>query len=440
MPYKKQVYSFLLLLFIAYQAKAVNIIRDEEIEQVLFRISSPIFRAAKLPAEQVKIFIITDPEINAFTNGGNNIFIHTGLIQACEKSSMLAAVIAHETGHIAGGHVLQMDRMMDKSYKQLIFPMITALAAMAAGNPDVGSAVMIGGTEAIYKSIKSYSRVNEERADRSALQYLQKSEVNPEGMIAILSKLASLERGVGEANIYTRTHPFSQDRLSKVRDFLLGNNYNYNKMDELEAAYTRANIKLKAFTDPDPRKALGKYNKTDSNSLYAKAILLYRNKQFQEAEKVMNILIEREPSNANFYELKGQIEFDNNKITKAIISYQKAVALNNKSALFKAELANLLLVATENKSISFESYKNEIAENLQAARFLEPEDYYIILLQARYASLNKERALADFYLAEAAYISGDYKKAKHFANRAKKETANQQLTTKINELLEAIEE
>src|SRR5688572_10747828 len=89
-------------------AAAQSVIRDAEIESDVRIIADPIFRAAGLNASQVRVIILNDDSVNAFVAGGQNLFLHTGLILEAKTVDELAGVIAHEAGHMAGGHLIRM--------------------------------------------------------------------------------------------------------------------------------------------------------------------------------------------------------------------------------------------------------------------------------------------------------------------------------------------
>ena len=89
----------------AAQAQGRKIIRDAEIENTIRAYSTPLFQSAGLSPSAVDIILIDDPSLNAFVAGGQRIFIHTGLLMRADNAQQVIGVIAHETGHIVGGHI-----------------------------------------------------------------------------------------------------------------------------------------------------------------------------------------------------------------------------------------------------------------------------------------------------------------------------------------------
>src|SRR3546814_6021221 len=86
-------------------AESISLVRDAETEQMIRDYSTPIWRAAGLVPSAVHVHLVKDPSINAFVAGGQRMFINTGLITQSDAPMELIGVIAHETGHMAGGHL-----------------------------------------------------------------------------------------------------------------------------------------------------------------------------------------------------------------------------------------------------------------------------------------------------------------------------------------------
>ena len=124
----------LLSLAGAFQAQAADKtgIRDAEIERILRGYSEPLFTAAGLDAKSVNLYIIKDESLNAFVAGGQNVFINTGMITTLKSPNELKGVIAHETGHISGGHLVRGMDAMGKAQVPMVIGMLAGVAAMAS--------------------------------------------------------------------------------------------------------------------------------------------------------------------------------------------------------------------------------------------------------------------------------------------------------------------
>ena len=99
-------------LLMAGQASAQSILRDAETEALLRDMAAPLVKAAGLDPKNVDIVLINDPSINAFVAGGQAVYVHSGLINEASHANEVQGVIAHELGHITGGHVIRFDEGM----------------------------------------------------------------------------------------------------------------------------------------------------------------------------------------------------------------------------------------------------------------------------------------------------------------------------------------
>ena len=117
-----------------------------EEEQLLYNIALPFYKNANIPLKPNSIYIVQDNTLNAFVADGNNLFIHTGTIVSASSSNELAGVIAHEIGHIAGGHILrgklQAEELQQVGLASLI---LASAAAVTSGRGDAAMAIALGG-------------------------------------------------------------------------------------------------------------------------------------------------------------------------------------------------------------------------------------------------------------------------------------------------------
>ena len=174
----------------ASSALAGGFIRDAEIEHYLTTLASPVFHSAGLPPESVHIFMIDQDSINAFVAGGSNIFLHTGLLLKTETPETLIGVIAHETGHISGGHLIRGMENLEAAQIGTILSYVLGAAAVVAGAKDAGMAVMSAGGQVAQRGMLANSRTNEESADQAALRFLDANRISASGMLLMLHKPA----------------------------------------------------------------------------------------------------------------------------------------------------------------------------------------------------------------------------------------------------------
>jgi predicted Zn-dependent protease len=433
--YKKYV-AFLLaagfLYAVAYAPSAeaqseqkMSFIRDAEIEDYLRDLGNPIFRAADLDPNAVNLLIIQDSNINAFVAGGMNIFFYTGLLQSTETPDQLQGVLAHETGHIAGGHLIRGRDAMRNASAQAIIGMLAGLAVGVASGSGEAAIGAIGGAQSVAeRNFMSFSRSQESSADAAAIRFLDSTGKSSQGLLEFMKKLAGQDLlPVERQSQYVRTHPLSQDRVQNIahhvetKTALAG-----KKLDAtFQARHERMNAKLLGFLQPEA--ALLRYTDKDPrlSARYARAIALYRTSKLPRALTVMETLLKEEPDNPFFIELKAQMLFENGHIAEAVQLYERCVALKPDSALLRVAYAHAMLEAKDDRQI------DNVIHQLTEANRLEqrnPETWrFLAAAWRRKGELTKDdkyQGFASYALAEEALANGYEKEAKQFANRALK--------------------
>ncbi|HYE00852.1 MAG TPA: M48 family metalloprotease, partial [Alphaproteobacteria bacterium] len=188
-------------------------------EHTIRTFAEPIFATAGVSAESVSITLVDDPSLNAFVAGGQNMFFHTGLLTSVEEVGQLVGVLAHETGHIAGGHLVRLEGARDDISQQALIAGLLGLAAgIAAGRPDAGAGVMMGTQASALGALLGFTRSEEASADQAALSYLDANQLSARGLMNFLKKLEDQELlPEGKDSAYWRTHPLSRERVQAVR-------------------------------------------------------------------------------------------------------------------------------------------------------------------------------------------------------------------------------
>jgi len=147
-------------------AQAQGIIRDAEIEEILRDYTNPILEAAGLRPEDVGLYIIDDPSLNAFVANGQRIHLFTGLIIASETPEQLMGVIAHEAGHITGAHGARRARDMQVAARPAYVSIGLGLLALAAGEGEAGAALLASSQQFAALNFFVHTRVQEATADQ----------------------------------------------------------------------------------------------------------------------------------------------------------------------------------------------------------------------------------------------------------------------------------
>ncbi|MEQ8394623.1 M48 family metalloprotease [Thalassobaculum sp.] len=332
-------------------AQGRSLIRDAEIEATIRDFSTPLFQAAGLVPEAIDIYIIKDDSLNAFVAGGQNLFIHTGLLMRTKDPLELIGVIAHETGHISGGHLARTsDAISSASTAALVATILGLGAALAAGNAGAGAAIALGGSSVAERSFLEYSRTQESSADQAGLTFLEQTGQSAKGLTEFLRVLSGQELlSPSRRDPYLNTHPLTRDRIATVEAHVERSQFRDTPAtkDQLDR-HARMVAKLFAFIKP-PAQTFRKYPETD-NSLparYARAIAYYEIPDLPKALELVRALNKDYPDDPFFHELEGQILFENGRPVEALPSYETAHRLAPHSGQIEVLLARNLLAMND---------------------------------------------------------------------------------------------
>lgn len=400
--------ALLLFTFTVSPARAFSLIRDAEIEHTLRIYSNPILRTAGLQPDNVHIFIVNSDQINAFVAGGANIFLHTGLILASDSPEMLQGVIAHETGHIAGGHLARGAEKFRNAQIGIILSYVLGAAAAVAGGGEAGAAIMSGGSSILQRTLLAYSRTQEQAADQAALGYLSKLGISSQGMLDLFELLRRQElRRYGQLDPYAITHPLSKERIESVRAHL--QTTNSHSMDEaLIEKHARMRAKLFAFLELPP-KTFARYPERDKSvaAYLARAVAWMKLPNLEKALNQLDTLQQLKPNDPFIYDLRGQILFENGRIADAREAYAKAIQLRPKDALLLTDFSAVALQTGSEKDIQLAIQKLEYATQLDATN---PRAWR--LLGTAYGKQRNE-GMSRLALAEEGLLIGEPEHALH---------------------------
>ena len=328
------------------QRRPMRFIRDAEIEHIIRGFAEPIFQVAGIEPQAVSVYLVQDPTLNAFVAGGQNMFLHTGLLLQAEDAGQLLGVMAHESGHISGGHLARGAEALEQARTQALITTILGLAAAAAsGQAGVAAAAIGGGQGMAERGFLSYTRSMENAADQAALSYLDRAGISSEGMLSFLEKLEDQELVPQSRQVeYVRTHPMTRDRVDAVRSHVSRSRYTGQPLPaEVQEDFRRMQAKLLGFLEP--RRALQRYPEDDDSvaGRYGRAIALYRQGQLDVALAAMDELIAEEPDNPFFLELKGQMLLEHGRLAEAKPYYEQASRLYPREPLLLVPLAQIKL-------------------------------------------------------------------------------------------------
>nr|WP_249123655.1 MULTISPECIES: M48 family metalloprotease [unclassified Bradyrhizobium] len=407
----------------AQDAKGPPTLRDAEIEQLLRDYTRPILRTAGLEKQNIQVVIINDRSFNAFVADGRRIFVNYGALLDAQTPNQIIGVLAHETGHLAGGHLAKLREQLAQAQTQMIIAMLLGVGAMVAGAKSnssgasqIGAAAISAPQEAIRRNLLSYQRQQEENADRAGVKFLNATGQSAKGMYDTFKRFAdqTLFSSQG-SDPYLMSHPMPAERVAALEQLARSSPY-WDKKDDaaLQLRHDLMRAKIAGFMDrPDTVSRKYPPSNTSLPARYARAISTYRHGDLRMALAMIDDLIREQPNNPYFHELRGQALLEGGRPAEAIAPLRKAVQISGNSALIEMLLGQAL-VASDNKA-----YADEAIAILRAALTREPEAPIGYTQLAMAYGRKGNYAEADLASAQAAFLRGDNKTARELATRAK---------------------
>lgn len=336
--------SLFLSFFLCFPVFASTEIRDTEIENGLAALIKPVAVAANIPNGRVRVHIIADDEFNAFVMGGEDVFIYTGLLTRIKTAPALQAVIAHEMGHMIGGHMAQMSQRIRDEITRTMIMQALGVGLMVA-NPMAGAGVLMGSTGISKQSLLAFTRDEERLADDSAIDLLIKAKIDPNGLVQVLNQMQEITGDVEtKINPYDINHPMISERLNNVKEKI--------KLQKIAKQKNKTNVRYEIIraklvgylqTEPQVENLYPVSNKSDA-AIYARAIRYMRSGNLKVSKSSAQELISRYPENPYFYELLGDIEYQFGHYDDSVLAYEKSLKIQKNAPQIQTALA---LVLTE---------------------------------------------------------------------------------------------
>ncbi|MBH5321337.1 M48 family metalloprotease [Aurantiacibacter sediminis] len=334
-------------------AQGISILRDAETEALLQDMIDPLSDAAGLGEGAVEVVLVNENSINAFVAGGQRVYIHSGLINAADSALEVQGVLAHELGHITGGHINRYSEGAGNATRiTLLSALLAAAAAFAGGGGEAAMGIMAAGQQAAMGSFLAFSRTQEASADAAGAQYLSDAGISGRGSLDFFAKLQNYEfrRGISQAQEreYSRTHPLSGNRISRLEAIYQADPAWDRPVDpDIQERFERVKAKLFGFLST-PERTLQFFPEYMEGvpARYARAYAFHKDARMDEALRETEALLVMEPSNPYFLELQGQILLESGRVAQALPPLREATRLTGSTPLI-ATLLGHALIATE---------------------------------------------------------------------------------------------
>lgn len=400
------------------QGRNVSLVRDAEIEHLVRDYTAPILAAAGLNNQGIEVVLVNDSSFNAFVSG-RRIFINTGALLQSDTPNEIIGVIAHEAGHIAGGHQARLRARIDQAKTMAILASLAGVGAMVAGAASgnsglaqAGGGIAAGGSEVARRSLFAYQRTEEAAADRSAIEYLNKTKQSSQGMLTTFKRLGSqLSFGSSKVDPFKLSHPLPRERIANLSiEAQKSPFFDAKDADSLQLRHDLMRVKLAGYTQgPNAVKRYTK-GKAKAVQLYADTINTFLYGNPRQALKKADALVKAYPKNPYFHEMRGEVAIKANQPKTAIAAYNKAIALApGSSELIRVQLGRAYVAAGDGKAALSQLIKS-------TARDRANPGAHQAMAQA-YAMVG-DIPNAELATAEARFYAGDMRQAKEFATRA----------------------
>ncbi len=392
----------------------LSLFRDAEIEDTIRLYATPLFEAAGLDPDGIEIHLVDRDVLNAFVANGRHLFLFSGLMIASEDPGLLVGAIAHETGHLAAGHLTRVSGAFENASAMVLLSTVLGLGVAIAGGGEAGFGVAAAGSQIAERGFLGYSRTQESAADQAALRLLDETGQSAEGLRDLMVTLRELEPDYGGEIPYFLTHPLTDDRVPAIEAHIAESGFSGMAADpELVDRQKRMVAKIFGFLKL-PRDTYLRYPDPDESihARYAWAIAKYRERLMAEALELADGLIAEEPDNPYFHELRGQMLYETGRIAESLPSYREAVALAPDEPLLLIALSQVLLQLGDPEGW------REAVGLLDAARRHEanyPPTWN--LLGQAYGKLEMFPQ-SDVSCAQMHYLRGEFAAARAYADRA----------------------
>jgi predicted Zn-dependent protease len=415
-----------VLLPSAVSAQELPLIRDTEIEVLLRDYARPIFKAAGLGANNISMRIIRHDSFNAFVADGRNVFMNSGALTIAKSPNEVIGVIAHETGHITGGHLAALRARVARDQTKALLISILGIGAMIAGasskdpsTREVGAAgqgVMMGGNDLLMRSLLGERRSQEAAADQAGLKYLSATQQSGQGMLATFERFAQQEYISDKyADPFVRSHPVASDRLAQLRNRVASSPHvGVKDPPELQLRHDMMRAKLAGYLERAQTVA-NRFPASDTSlpARYARAIAHNCSGKCTQALGEVDALIREQPNNPYFWELKGNLQYWGGQHRDAIVSLRKALQLvGGTASLMQVDLAQAML-GTEDPALL-----DEAIGLLRRANVADEDNSTGHHQLARALYRKGQLPQADLATAQAHFVEGNVKQAQIFAKRA----------------------
>lgn len=401
-----------LCIFMPYSSMALSLINDTETERLLQTLITPLAESANVPKNRLKIHIINSDDFNAFVRGGEDVYVYTGLLMEIKNPSALQAVVAHELGHVLGGHTIQLaDKLQAEMQRALLIQALGIGLMVAGGEPSAGLGVMAGGTGVAKQSVLAFSRDEERMADDMGFDLMLRSNQDVNGFETVFQQMSDMSSCIeSKINPNMINHPLTNERLQNIRAKISALSKNkQNKQTKYDKQYELVRAKLTGYLKtPNNILLLYPYSDKSDYALYARAIGNMRSGNLSVAKTGVGTLLGRDKNNPYYYELLGDIEYQYGHYDDSISAYEHALQLSNNAPQIQTALALVLIERNKPNDTerALELCKHSLLQEPMALTYwtlarVYDTDARSLWAMAEYYNLKNDKPMAKKYAKQA---------------------------------------
>lgn len=306
-----------------HRKKTITLVTGPETLDLLESLGGPLQKSAGIKPGEIHFHVMLDTALNAMALPDQNIILNSGLILAAHDQNELAAVMAHEMGHIKAGHHLQIEASIKNIGARTMIALVTGIAVGAVtGNGQITQAAIAGNTAISQSSLLEVIREKERQADRLAIRYLNKAGFDPRGMTRFMKRLYREQRLNNTLPPYLLTHPLSSQRFMESQALIHSQqadkppSQNKRLQEKNNALLARVQAALEASTSDNLNEVISKFRKRLKKepghfpARYGLAMAERYMGQLQAATSNLKQLLEKHPNDPYLLREQGMVHLE----------------------------------------------------------------------------------------------------------------------------------
>ncbi|SDS74350.1 M48 family metalloprotease [Pseudomonas oryzae] len=295
-------------------------------------IESSVYRLAETSQLQDRrlVFVLLDsPQLNAFAAPGGVIGVNAGLFLHAQTEAEYASVLAHELAHLSQRHFARGLEEQKRMQVPLMAAMLAGVVAAAAGAGDAGIAAIASSQAAAIQAQRSFSRQNEQEADRIGILNLQQAGYDPQAMPSMFERLMRQYRYSRVPPEFLLTHPLSESRVADTRNRAA--QFSGGNTDSLRYQLMRARVQLTYESSPGLAakrfRALLDENPRLDAARYGLALAYIKSGQLPNAATTLQPLLAQAPNDVTYNLAQIELDIAGNQLDAADQRLQRLLGL-----------------------------------------------------------------------------------------------------------------